>query len=90
MINASFNLKPQFSLSPDPRDWGAAVALNVREPDDYLHNPDPKRDRKNDKGGTFLTARGFANLGCLAILLVVLIGLLCVRLMIKVVDNLTP
>ncbi|KAJ3715052.1 glycoside hydrolase family 16 protein [Lentinula raphanica] len=73
------SLKPsvseKFSLSPDPQDWGAAVALNVREPDDYLHNPDPKRDRKNDKGGTFLTARGFANLGCLAILLVALVGL---------------
>ncbi|KAJ3736703.1 glycoside hydrolase family 16 protein [Lentinula guzmanii] len=73
------SLKPsvaeKFSLSPDPQDWGAAVALTVSEPDDYLHNPDPKRDRKNDKGGTFLTARGFANLGCLAILLVALVGL---------------
>ncbi|KAF5389561.1 hypothetical protein D9757_004144 [Collybiopsis confluens] len=72
-LNASVSDK--FSLSPDPHDWGAAVGPNVRESDDYLHNPDPRRDRKNDKGGTFLTARGFANLGCLALLLLCLVGL---------------
>ncbi|KIJ39366.1 glycoside hydrolase family 16 protein [Sphaerobolus stellatus SS14] len=44
------------------------MAVNQQEPDDYLHNPDPKRDRKNDKGGTILTTRGIANLGCLFIL----------------------
>jgi len=69
------SISNKFSLSPDPGDWGAAVGLNVREPDDYLHNPDPKRDRKNDKGGTFLTTRGFANLGCLFLLLIILVGL---------------
>ncbi|KZV63649.1 glycoside hydrolase family 16 protein [Peniophora sp. CONT] len=41
---------------------------SVQEPDDYLHNPDPRRDKHNDNGGTFFTARGLANLGCLAIL----------------------
>jgi hypothetical protein len=42
--------------------------MNVREPDDYLHNPDPKRDRHYDAGGHIFTARGIANLGCLLIL----------------------
>lgn len=35
------------------------------DPDDYLHNPDPIRDRKLDKGGHAFTCRGLANLGCL-------------------------
>ncbi|KAI0269100.1 glycoside hydrolase family 16 protein [Russula aff. rugulosa BPL654] len=42
--------------------------MNVREPDDHLHNPDPKRDRHYDAGGSIFTARGIANLGCLLIL----------------------
>jgi hypothetical protein len=42
--------------------------MNVREPDDHLHNPDPKRDRHYDAGGHIFTARGIANLGCLLIL----------------------
>lgn len=42
--------------------------MDTPEPDDYLHNPDPRRDLKNDKGGHIFTARGIANLGCLFIL----------------------
>jgi hypothetical protein len=42
--------------------------MNVREADDHLHNPDPKRDRHYDAGGHIFTARGIANLGCLFIL----------------------
>lgn len=64
----------QFSLSPDPSSWD--MALNQQEPDDFLHNPDPKRDRKNDKGGTIFTVRGFLNLGCLLLLAMGLITLL--------------
>ena len=52
--------------------------MNVREPDDYLHNPDPKRDRHYDAGGHIFTARGFANLGCLFILGAGMLMLLCV------------
>lgn len=33
-----------------------------------LHNPDPNRDRDNDRGGHIFTARGIGNLGCLFIL----------------------
>lgn len=66
----------QFSLAPDPREWGAALSMNVAEPDDILHNPDPKRDRRNDRGGTIFTARGLANLGCLFILVAGILTLL--------------
>ncbi|KAH7925021.1 glycoside hydrolase family 16 protein [Leucogyrophana mollusca] len=59
----------QYSLKPNPADWGAcALTVGTPEPDDYLHNPDPKRDVKNDKGGHIFTSRGIANLGCLFIL----------------------
>ena len=74
--NASGSLAPsisdKFSLSPDPASWGANVALNHPEPDDYLHNPDPKRDRKSDRGGTIFTIRGLYNVGCLLILVLAL------------------
>ncbi|KIM89908.1 glycoside hydrolase family 16 protein [Piloderma croceum F 1598] len=38
------------------------------EPDDSLHNPDPTRDLKNDRGGNLFTRRGIVNLGCLFVL----------------------
>jgi beta-glucanase (GH16 family) len=62
------SISDKYSLSPDPARWGADVDPNHPEPDDFLHNPDPKRDRKNDGGGSFFTGRGIANLGCLFIL----------------------
>ncbi|KAI0305008.1 beta-glucan synthesis-associated [Russula brevipes] len=68
-------LSPQFSLSPDPASWGSDLSPNHPEPDDYLHNPDPKRDRKSDQGGSIFTCRGLMNLGCLALLIVLLLGL---------------
>ena len=55
-------------MSPDPSSWGGNLSPNSREPDDELHNPDPRRDRKSDQGGTIFTARGISNLGCLVIL----------------------
>jgi len=59
----------QYSLNPNPADWGAAaLTIGTPEPDDYLHNPDPKRDLKCDQGGTICTSRGIANLGCLFLL----------------------
>jgi len=39
--------------------------MRETEPDDYLHNPDPTRDLKNDRGGPIFTGRGVLNLGCL-------------------------
>jgi hypothetical protein len=66
----------QFSLSPDPSSWGATLAMNLEEPDDELHNPDPRRDRNNDRGGSVLTYRGLTNLGCLILLAVGMVTLL--------------
>ncbi len=55
-------------MSADPGSWGADVSPASAEADDYLHNPDPKRDRKNDHGGTIFTVRGLANVGTIVIL----------------------
>ncbi|KAH0834148.1 beta-glucan synthesis-associated protein-domain-containing protein [Lanmaoa asiatica] len=63
------SLSDKYSLQPNPADWGAtALTMGTPEQDDYLHNPDPKRDLKSDQGGTICTARGLANLGCLFVL----------------------
>lgn len=69
------SLSDKFSLSPDPRTWGADLSPNHPEPDDYLHNPDPRRDRKHDRGGHVLTYRGLTNLGCLLVLATGLVAL---------------
>lgn len=52
--------------------------MGTPEPDDYLHNPDPKRDLKSDKGGHIFTCRGIANLGCLFVLAAALLSLFLV------------
>lgn len=69
------SISDKFSLSPDPQSWGADLSPNHPEPDDFLHNPDPRRDRKSDRGGSVLTYRGLANLGCLVFLAVGLVAL---------------
>lgn len=58
----------QFAMAPSPKAWGTPLDMRTTEPDDYLHNPDPLRDRNIDRGGTICTARGVGNLGCLFIL----------------------
>lgn len=67
----SFSSK--YSLSPDPARWDEAM---LNEPDDELHRPDPRRDRKSDSAGSILTLRGIANLGCLIVLVLGLLSLL--------------
>ncbi|TCD63594.1 hypothetical protein EIP91_005202 [Steccherinum ochraceum] len=62
------SISDKFSLPTDPSSWGGPLSPETREPDDFLHNPDPRRDRKYDQGGTIFTWRGIANLGCLAFL----------------------
>ncbi|KAJ6604495.1 beta-glucan synthesis-associated protein [Mycena vulgaris] len=69
------SISDKYSLSPDPAAWGADISPNHPEPDDFLHNPDPKRDRKNDNRGNIFTLRGLSNLGCLLILGIGLITL---------------
>ncbi|THH34156.1 hypothetical protein EUX98_g179 [Antrodiella citrinella] len=62
------SISDKFALPPDPSSWGGDLSIEHREVDDFLHNPDPRRDRKYDQGGTIFTLRGVANLGCLVIL----------------------
>ncbi|TFK30804.1 beta-glucan synthesis-associated protein [Coprinopsis marcescibilis] len=69
------SISDKFSLSPDPVTWGSNLSPNFPEADDYLHNPDPKRDRKYDAGGSFCTCRGLSNLGCMIFLSVGLVTL---------------
>ncbi|KAF8349747.1 beta-glucan synthesis-associated protein [Amanita rubescens] len=72
---AAPSVSDKYSLPPDPAVWGANLSLTYKEDDDWLHNPDPRRDRTNDAGSSFLTYRGLTNLGCLTILCVGLVTL---------------
>lgn len=67
----------QYSLAPDPKEWGSDLSPNLVEDDDYIHNPSP-RDKVTGFDGTIFTSRGFANVGCLTLLMLLLLGLLCV------------
>ncbi|KAI0094797.1 glycoside hydrolase family 16 protein [Irpex rosettiformis] len=69
------SISDKFSLSPNPNEWGANLSVNHREQDDFIHNPDPRRDHKNDQGGTIFTSRGLVNLGCLAVLITGILAL---------------
>ncbi|KAF8634470.1 hypothetical protein AX15_000911 [Amanita polypyramis BW_CC] len=69
------SVSDKYSLPPDPAAWGSNLSPAYKEDDDWLHNPDPRRDRKNDAGGSFLTYRGLTNLGCLIVLCVGLVTL---------------
>ncbi|KAI3605273.1 glycoside hydrolase family 16 protein [Moniliophthora roreri] len=75
-INSS--IAEKYSLSADPREWGTSLSPSFPEPDDKLHNPDPVRDRKNDSGRSFLTRRGFMNLGCMIALILGLLSLFAI------------
>jgi hypothetical protein len=92
MLNLFFFyfLANQFSLSADPKSWGADVSPAYAEADDYLHNPDPKRDRKNDHGGTIFTWRGLANIGTIIVLITALIVLFAGWPIIVAVTTKTP
>jgi hypothetical protein len=76
MSTSSSSISEKFSLSPDPKAWGSNLSPDFQEPDDYLHNPDPQRDRRNDHGSHIFTYRGLTNLGCLILICVALISLL--------------
>ena len=69
----------QFAFPYDPLDWGSTLDVGSQEPDDWLHNPDPRRDRQVDNDINIFTSRGLTNLGCLVILVIAMVGLLCVQ-----------
>ncbi|KAL0566865.1 hypothetical protein V5O48_015130 [Marasmius crinis-equi] len=69
------SIHSQYSLAPDPKEWGTSLTPSFREEDDMLHNPDPVRDTKKGGRGSLFTSRGFVNLGCVAILVIGLLAL---------------
>ncbi|KAI0788513.1 beta-glucan synthesis-associated [Abortiporus biennis] len=74
-VSAAPSISDKFSLSPDPTMWGANLSPDFPEHDDYLHNPDPRRDMKQDHSSELFTYRGLSNLGCLVVLLVGILAL---------------
>ncbi|TEB12331.1 beta-glucan synthesis-associated protein KRE6 [Coprinellus micaceus] len=76
--NSIASMSAKYSLAPSPKTWGSPLLMDTLEPDDFLHNPDPRRDRKNDGGGNMFTVRGLQNLGCLFILAMGLLSLFAV------------
>ncbi|CAL1695574.1 unnamed protein product [Somion occarium] len=72
--STSHSISEKFSLSPDPSAWGAQLGIDHAESDDFLHNPDPRRDTKHDQQKDVFTQRGLTNVGCLAVLALGLVG----------------
>ncbi|KAG2008507.1 beta-glucan synthesis-associated protein KRE6 [Coprinopsis cinerea AmutBmut pab1-1] len=73
------SISEKYSLDPSPAQWGTPLLMDVREPDDELHNPDPKQDSSKTEWSSF-SYRGMSNLGCLSILIVGMLVLLWVFL----------
>lgn len=59
---------PPSGTVPTKSNFAETFRADGPQDDDDLHNPDPKRDMKADKGGTVFTMRGIENVGCLALL----------------------
>ncbi|KAF7320569.1 GH16 domain-containing protein [Mycena chlorophos] len=70
MRSSKGTLSDQYHLSPDPADWGADVFRP--EADDALH--DPNIGEKPDARRSIWTGRGIRNIGCIALLGMVVIG----------------
>ncbi|QRV83296.1 glycoside hydrolase family 16 protein [Ceratobasidium sp. AG-Ba] len=64
--NGHESLSEKYQFASNPFAYGQGYA----EPDDDLHTPDPKRDKRADRGGSFFTSRGAVNLGCLFVLMI--------------------
>ncbi|KAJ7054061.1 glycoside hydrolase family 16 protein [Mycena amicta] len=68
-------LAEKFSLAADPAVWGSNLSPETSEPDDDLHEPVYRGGKLNDHNGFSISSRGLANLGCLAVLCLLIIGL---------------
>ncbi|PAV20766.1 glycoside hydrolase family 16 [Pyrrhoderma noxium] len=71
--NSVGHVSDKYSFAADPTQWGANLSPDLVEDDDHLHNPDPRSKLKGEK--VALTRRGVENVGCLAILIIGLLGL---------------
>ncbi|KAF5385867.1 hypothetical protein D9615_002551 [Tricholomella constricta] len=76
LLSQPSSISASYSLSPDPRQWGSDLSVNLVEPDDHIHNP-PRGSTSLlvERDGSIWSARGFANFGCLLILGVGLLAL---------------
>lgn len=74
-VNPLFNKLEKFSLSPDPRTWGADLSPDLVEADDCIHNPEKSPIDSRGKAFEF-SRRGAANLGCLVVLCAASLALL--------------
>ncbi|PAV24064.1 beta-glucan synthesis-associated [Pyrrhoderma noxium] len=70
---ANSHVSDQYSLAPDPTQWGAILSPSLKEDDDSLHAPDPRTMKRGQP--IEFSRRGIENLGCLALLLIALVGL---------------
>ncbi len=68
------NMVTKFSLHPDPSQWGYDVSPKSVDDDDWLHKP----EMTIDATGSIWNSRGIPTIGCLVLLTICLIGLLCV------------
>src|SRR5271154_5015212 len=74
----------QFSLSPDPSQWGSDLSPDLVESDDYIHNPVyPSRPGSIDRDGNPLSIRGFINVGALLSVTLGILILLSVMLLVS-------
>jgi len=65
------NLASQlYATHPDPSFADCNVSIGIPEADDWMHNP----DEMVDDNGTICTWRGLENLGCIALLCVLLLA----------------
>ncbi|KAI0375114.1 glycoside hydrolase family 16 protein [Pilatotrama ljubarskyi] len=74
-VSVPSSISEKYVLPLDPDAMGRSHMLDGPEPDDSLHNPDPRRDRKGDRSGSVFTARGLMNLGCISILVAGIVAL---------------
>ncbi|KDN37556.1 hypothetical protein RSAG8_10073, partial [Rhizoctonia solani AG-8 WAC10335] len=84
---SDFSFSSKYALSPDPAAWDETM---LDEPDDELHRPDPRRDRKSDSAGSVFTMRGLMNLGCLLIVILGLISLFAIYPMVSYLITKSP
>ena len=68
-------LNEKYAISPDPSFWKEYGTYDVEDPDDSLHEPE-REGRGRSRRGHLFTTRGLANIGCLFILVVGILGLL--------------
>ncbi|KAI0734482.1 beta-glucan synthesis-associated [Fomitopsis betulina] len=71
--STSSGVTEKFSLSPDPRSWNSAITPGIIEDDDYIHNPDSRKDF--DRDWNIFTWRGLVNIGALSLLFLGILAL---------------